>query len=73
MQQNAFCYNKTPSKFAVKLIEELYGEKDLSMDFDSATFSEQPLNLLASHPISAEAQRAVTELRPALIRQFSIN
>jgi hypothetical protein len=50
--------------------EELYGEKDLSTDFDSATFSE-PLNLLAANPISAEAQRAVAELRPALIKQFS--
>ena len=50
--------------------EELYGEKDLSMDFDSATFSE-PVNLLAIHPVGAQAQRAVAELRPALIRHFS--
>ena len=52
--------------------EELYGQKDLSTDFDSPTFSE-PLNLLAARPIRAEAARALAELRPALIKQFSGN
>ena len=50
--------------------EELYGEKDLSMDFDSPTFSE-PLNLLATKPVSPSAKKAVAELRPILIQQFS--
>ena len=50
--------------------EELYGDKDLSTDFDSPTFSE-PLNLLHARPISTESRRAVAELRPALIKQFS--
>lgn len=52
--------------------EELYGEKDLSTDFDSATFSE-PINLAAASPMSAEAKKAIAELRPILIQQFSSN
>ena len=49
--------------------EELYGEKDLSTDFDSATFSE-PVNLAAATPLSAEAKQAIGELRPALMQHF---
>jgi hypothetical protein len=50
--------------------EELYGKKDLSMDFDGATFSE-PVNLAAANPMGDEAKKAIAELRPALIKHFS--
>lgn len=50
--------------------EELYGEKDLSMDFDSETFSE-PTNLAATEPRSAGVKQTISELRAALIKHFS--
>lgn len=50
--------------------QELYGEKDLSTDFDSATFSE-PVNLAAANPMGEEAKRAIGELHPALMKHFS--